>query len=74
MRQAQLYGYLVARTDRLYHPRQRPPRLWPADRAGDGPPGMAVIRNGGYEITPEGLRGRTSLVIKGLIGVCPKYA
>ena len=74
MRQAQLYGYLVARTDRLYHPGgvRNVCGLQTAEEMVRQ--GWLVIRNGRYEITPEGLRGRTSLVIKGLIGVCPQYA
>jgi hypothetical protein len=56
---------LVARTDRLYH-RSGVRAVCGLQTAQEMVrQGWPVIRNGGYEITPEGLRGRTSLVIKG---------
>jgi ribosomal protein S19E (S16A) len=56
LRIAQLYGYLVARTDRLYHPggMEAVCSLYTAQEMVKA--GWLVIREGRYVITPEGRR------------------
>jgi hypothetical protein len=56
LRQAQLYGYLVARTDRLYHPGGTRPLCGLQTAQEMVRQELLVIRNGRYEITPKGLR------------------
>jgi hypothetical protein len=56
LRQAQLYGYLVARTDRLYHPGGTRPLCGLQTAHEMVRQELLVIRNGRYEITPKGLR------------------
>ena len=56
LRKAELYGYLVARTDRLYYPGDTRPvcSLYTAQdmvRAG-----WLMVRGERYEITPQGRR------------------
>jgi hypothetical protein len=65
LRQAQLHGYLVARTDRLYHPGGVRPVCGLQTAQEMVRQGWLVIRNGRYEITPEGLRvGEPRLSLK----------
>ena len=56
LRQAQLYGYLVARSDRLYCPGGNRPicSLHVAQEMARS--GWLAVQNGRYEITPEGRR------------------
>jgi hypothetical protein len=56
LRQAQLYGHLIARSDRLYHPGGNHPLCslqWGQEMVRSG---WLVVRDGKYEITPEGQR------------------
>lgn len=54
LRQAQLYGYLIARTDRLYHPGGNHPicSVYTAQEMVRS--GWLSLRHGRYEITPDG--------------------
>jgi hypothetical protein len=56
LRQAQLYGYLVARSDRLYYPGGNRPvcTLYAAQEMIRS--GWLSVQNGRYEITPDGRR------------------
>lgn len=56
LRIVQLYGYLIARTDRLYHPGGNDAvcSLFTAQEMVRS--GWLIVRNGRYEITPEGRR------------------
>jgi hypothetical protein len=56
LRQAQLYGYLVTRTDRLYHPGGSQPLCALQTAREMVRAGWLVVRNDKYEITPDGLR------------------
>ena len=60
LRQVQLYGYLSARSDRLYHPGSNHPvcSLHTAQEMIRS--GWLVLRDGRYEITTEGLRAAKS--------------
>ncbi len=54
LRQAQLYGHLVARNDRLYHPGGSH-QLCSVQSAHEMVrSGWLILRDGRYEITPEG--------------------
>jgi hypothetical protein len=61
LRQAQLYGCLVARNDRLYHPGGNKP-VCSLNAAGDMiRSGWLIVRdNNRFEITPEGRRALES--------------
>jgi hypothetical protein len=56
LRIVKLYGYLIARTDRLYHPGSNDAvcSLYTAQEMVRS--GWLIVRNGRYEITPEGRR------------------
>jgi hypothetical protein len=56
LRQAQLYGYLVARHGRLHHPRSNYPLCGVQSSKDIVRSGWLRFRSGKYEITPEGLR------------------
>ena len=56
LRQAQLYGYLIARNDRLYHPGGSHPVcsvLTAKEMVGSG---WLTLQDGRFEISPEGWR------------------
>jgi hypothetical protein len=56
LRQAQLYGHLVARDGRLYYPGSSQP-LGPVRVAKElVRSGWLILRDGKYKITPEGQR------------------
>ena len=54
LRQAELYGYLIARTDRLYHPGGIDPLCSIQTAREMVRSGWLVERDGKYEITPAG--------------------
>jgi hypothetical protein len=56
LRQAQLYGYLVARHGRLYYPGGDQPLCGVQTSKDIVRAGWLRFRSGKYEITPEGLR------------------
>jgi hypothetical protein len=56
LRQAQLYGYLVARHGRLYHPGGNRPLCGVQLSKVIVRSGWLRFRTGKYELTPEGLR------------------
>ena len=56
LRQAQLYGYLVARHGRLHHPGGNDPLCDVQTSKQIVRAGLLRFRGGKYEITPEGLR------------------
>ena len=56
LRQAQLYGHLVARHGRLYHPGGGEPLCGPQTSKEIVRSGWLRFRSGRYLITPEGLR------------------
>jgi hypothetical protein len=56
LRQAQLYGYLVARQGRLYYPGGDQPLCGVQTSKDTVRAGWLRFRSGKYEITPEGLR------------------
>ena len=56
LRHAQLYGYLVARHGRLYHPGANNPLCDVQTSKDIVRSGWLRFRSGKYEITPEGLR------------------
>ena len=55
LRQAQLYRYLVVRTDRLYHPGGNQPVCSLQTGLEMVRSGWLMVRDGRYEITPDGL-------------------
>lgn len=55
LRQAQLYGHLVARSDRLYHPGGNHPICGLPTAQEMVRSGWLIVRDGRYEITPEGM-------------------
>jgi hypothetical protein len=55
LRQAQLYGYLVARQGRLYQPGGNNPLCDVQTSKDIVRSGWLRFRNGKYEITPEGI-------------------
>ena len=55
LRQAQLYQYLVARNDRLYHPGGNQPVCSLQTALEMVRSGSLIVRDGRYEITPDGL-------------------
>jgi hypothetical protein len=56
LRQAQLYGYLIARHGRLYHPGGGRPICGVQLSKQIVRSGWLRFRSGKYELTPEGLR------------------
>ena len=56
LRQAQLYGHLVARHGRLFHPGGGDPLCGPETSKMIVRSGLLVYRSGKYVITPAGLR------------------
>jgi hypothetical protein len=60
LRQVQLYGYLNARSDRLYHPGRNHPVCSLHTAQEMVRCGWLVLRDGRYEITTEGLRAAKS--------------
>jgi hypothetical protein len=56
LRQAQLYGYLIDRTGRLYHPGGGHPVYSVQTAKEMVRAGWLVQRDGRYDITPDGLR------------------
>jgi len=55
LRQAQLYKYLVVRNDRLYHPGASHPVCSLLTALEMVRSGWLIVREGRYEITPDGL-------------------
>jgi len=55
LRQAQLYRYLVLRSDRLYHPGGNQPICSLQTGLEMVRSGWLIVRDGRYEITPDGL-------------------
>jgi hypothetical protein len=55
LRQAQLYRYLVVRNDRLYHPGGNQPVCSLQTGLEMVMSGWLIVRDGRYEITPDGL-------------------
>jgi hypothetical protein len=60
LRQAQLYGYLVARHGRLHHPGGNHALCGVQTSKEIVRSGWLRLRSGRYEITPEGLRALTA--------------
>src|ERR1700739_4895215 len=56
LRQARLYGYLINRTGRLYHPCGRHPVCREQTAHEMVRAGLLVRRGGRYEVTPVGLQ------------------
>ncbi len=57
LRQAQLYGYLIARDDSFFHPGGNRPLCGLHDANEMVRSGWLAVRDdGGYELTPEGHR------------------
>jgi hypothetical protein len=56
LRQAQLYGHLIARSDRLYHPGGNHPLCSLHTAQEMVRSGWLVLQDGRYEITTEGVR------------------
>jgi hypothetical protein len=56
LRQAQLYGYLIARDDALFHPGGNHSLCGLHHARQMVRSGWLMIRNGRYELTPEGQR------------------
>jgi hypothetical protein len=54
LRQEQLYGHLVARSDRLYYPGGNHPLCSMFTAREMVRSGWLVVRDGRYEITPDG--------------------
>lgn len=54
LRQAQLYGHLLVRNDRLYYPGGNQPVCSVQLALEMVRSGLMIKRNGAYEITPEG--------------------
>jgi hypothetical protein len=54
LRQAQLYGYLVARNDRVYHPGGNNPLCSLQTAKEIARSGWLKFQDGRFEITPEG--------------------
>ncbi len=61
LRQAQLYGYLVARHGRLYHPGGNNQLCGVQASKDIVRSGWLRYRSGKYELTPEGLRMLTAM-------------
>jgi len=55
LQQAQLYRYLVVRNDRLYHPGGNQPVCSLQTGLEMVRSGWLIVRDGRYEITPDGL-------------------
>ena len=55
LRQAQLYRYLVVRTDRLYHPGSNQPVCSLQTGLEMVRSGWLIVRDGRYEITTDGI-------------------
>jgi len=55
LRQAQLYRYLVVRNDRLYYPGANQPVCSLQTGLEMVRSGWLIVRDGRYEITPDGL-------------------
>ena len=60
LRLAQIYGYLFARTDRLYHPGGNDPACSLYTGQEMVRAGWLIIRGSRYEITAEGLQALES--------------
>ena len=56
LRQAQLYGCLVARTDRLYYPGGNEPVCTVYTAQEMVRSGWLILQDGKYQITPDGRR------------------
>jgi len=54
LRQVQIYGYLIVRSDRLYHPGGNAPVCSVQAAEEMVRSGWLTLRDGRYEITPEG--------------------